>query len=216
MNATLTKIQQRILQFIADFSKDEGRSPTGTEVQQHFNYSHHSTARQHLQALARKNFIELARGGYGVPYHIKLKELAYSFIETPRLAVLGTIMAGSPDLAVEEPDAWVERLDDLLPARPGDFLLKVKGDSMIGEGILPGDLVLVHPQPEVTSGAIAAVLVSNSEATLKRVYPHTNAQVRLVAANPTIGDMIFPADDVNIIGAYVGLVRTQPGRARPL
>lgn len=212
--ATLTKIQHTILQYVADFQRKEGRSPTGTEVQAHFGYTHHSTARQHLQALERKGFIQLARGGHGIPYHIRLRPPAFSVVDTMRLPVLGSIAAGTPQEAIEQADTWVERLDELLSIHPGDFLLTVKGESMIGEGIFPGDLVLIRPQPTVERGEIAAVMVGNEEATLKRVYPEPPKQVRLVPSNPTMGDMVFPAAQVRVVGRYQGLIRPTWQRSR--
>ncbi len=202
----LTKIQRRILQHIADFQRNEGRPPTGTEVQQHFEYSHHSTARQHLQAIERKGFIELARGGHGVPYHIRLLPPAFGAVNTMRLPVLGSIAAGTPQEAIEQCDNWVETLDDVLQVRPQDFFLRVQGESMIGEGIFSGDLVLVRPQQTVPNGGIAAVRVGPDEATLKRVFVEGET-VRLVSANPEIADMMYPAAEVEIIGTYAGLLR---------
>lgn len=202
-----TKIQRDILQFIADFLRTEGRSPTGTEVKEHFGYSHHSTARQHLQALERKGFIELARGGHGVPYHIRLQPPAFGAVDTMRLPVVGAIAAGSPQEAIEQCDTWVDRLDDIFPVRSGDFLLEVRGDSMIEEGILPGDLVLIRRQERVDSGDIAAVRVKQDEATLKRLY-HEGPTVRLSPANAAMEDMRYPAEEVRVIGRYQGLIRT--------
>jgi len=210
----LTKIQHSILQFLANFQRKEGRSPTGTEVQQHFGYTHHSTARQHLQAIERKGFIELARGGHGIPYHIRLLPPAFSVVDTFRLPVLGEIAAGTPQEAIEQTDEWVERLDELLSVHPGDFLLRVRGESMIGEGIFAGDLVLIRPQERVETGEIAAVRVRGEDATLKRVYPQPPASVRLVPSNPTMSPMVYPAREVRVFGKYQGLVRPVSTRPR--
>jgi len=210
---SLTKIQRSILQHVADFERREGRSPTGTEVKDHFGYSHHSTARQHLQALDRKGFIELARGGHGVPYHIRLLAPAFAVVDTLRLPVVGAIAAGSPQEAIAQSERWVDRLDDLFPLRPGDFLLEVRGESMIGAGILPGDLVLIRPQDQVGQGEIAAVMVGQEEATLKRVHVEP-PNVRLVPANPAMAEMVYPAEDIRIVGSYQGLVRAGARRSR--
>jgi repressor LexA len=128
-------------------------------------------------------------------------------VETLRLPVVGSIAAGSPQEAIQQTDRWVDRLDDLFPIRPGDFLLSVDGESMIGDGILPGDFVLIHPQEVVEAGQIAAVMVHSDDATLKRFYPQPPSHVRLVPSNPTMSDMVFPADDVKVIGRFQGLIR---------
>jgi repressor LexA len=120
--------------------------------------------------------------------------------------VLGAIAAGTPQEAIEETDTWVERLDELLAIRPGDFLLTVKGESMIGEGIFPGDLVLIRPQERVAQGEIAAVRVGADEATLKRVYVEP-PNVRLTPANPAMSDMIYAGDEVRVLGRFEGLIR---------
>ena len=210
----LTKIQASILQFIAEFQKKEGRSPAGTEVQQRFGYNHHSTARQHLHALERKGFIELARGGHGIPYHIRLLPPAFTHVDTEKVPIVGSIAAGTPTEAIAQSNEWVERIDDLLSVSTGDFLLRVRGESMIGEGILPGDVVLIRPQKTIERGEIAAVMVGEDDATLKRIYMEPPDNVRLVPSNPTMQDMIYPASDVRIIGRYQGLIRTNPQRPR--
>ena len=105
---------------------------------------------------------------------------------------------------------------DLLPYRPGDFLLRVRGESMTGDGILSGDYVLLRPNVRVEQGEIAAVMVgSEYEATLKRVQVE-GATVRLRAANPAYADIIVPADEVKIAGVFRGLIRhaDQSGRIR--
>lgn len=209
----LTPIQHEILQFLADFQRREGRSPAGSEVQQHFGYTHHSTARQHLQAIERKGYIELARGGHGVPYHIRLLAPAFSIVDTRRVPVLGRIAAGSPQEAIADTDRWAERLDELMSIRTGDFLLEVNGDSMIEEGIFPGDLVLIRPQDSIERGDIAAVRVGDEDATLKRVYVEP-PRVRLVPSHPTMADMIYPVEQVHIIGRFEGLIRPRSRQAR--
>jgi repressor LexA len=212
--AELTRIQGSILQFIADVQQHEERSPTGTEIQQHFGYNHHSTARQHLHALERKGFIELARGGHGVPYHIRLLGPAYSRVDTLRLPLVGSIAAGKPEEALMRTDEWIERIDQVLDVHSGDFLLEVKGESMIGDGIHPGDIVLIHPQATVQRGQIAAVMVRDEDATLKRVYAEPPSDIRLVPSHPSMEDMVYPAHEVRVVGLYTGLMRPTAHRMR--
>jgi repressor LexA len=104
-------------------------------------------------------------------------------IFTPKLPLLGTIPAGPLTEVVTQPEAAFETVsvEDLLRHRPGDFLLRIKGDSMVGDGIFEGDLVLLRPGIEVQQGEIAAVIWSGfgaeCEATLKRVYRRPSAQI---------------------------------------
>ena len=90
-------------------------------------------------------------------------------------------------------------------------MLRVHGHSMTGDGILPGDLVLLRPNIALSLGEIAAVQVGE-DATLKHVHQQPGERVvTLRASNPDYQDMIVPADEVHIVGAYRGLVRGGPG-----
>jgi repressor LexA len=125
--------------------------------------------------------------------------------------VLGTIRAGGLEEAIAEPETVLE---EFLPHRAGDFILRVKGDSMIGDGILEGDHVLLRPGVECARGEIAAVIVGSEEgefageceATLKRVYLE-GKRVRLKAGNPAYPDRVVPAAEVKIAGVFRGLIR---------
>jgi len=152
------------------------------------------------------------------------------------LPLLGTIPAGPLEEVITQGDAAFETVsvNDLLKHRPGDFLLRIKGQSMVGDGIFNGDLVLLRPGLEVQQGEIAAVVWSGSgaecEATLKRVFrqpaaektgvqnkaakktapkaqPPAQNTVLLRASNPSYADMILPADSVRIAGVFRGLIR---------
>lgn len=130
------------------------------------------------------------------------------------LPVLGVIRAGPLEEAVATQTDNVLEAGGLLPHAPGDFLLRVRGDSMINEGILPNDLVLLRPGIEVPQGGIAAVLVGSEEgeyageceATLKRVY-REGESVRLQAGNPAYPDLLLPGRAVQVAGVYKGLIR---------
>lgn len=129
------------------------------------------------------------------------------------LPLLGSIPAGLLSEAVGQAEEVMDPAE-VLPWRPGDFLLRVRGDSMTGDGILDGDLVLLRPGGErIRSGTIAAVCVDDGrEATLKRVY-FEGDQVRLRAANPAFPDVVVPAESVRIAGVFRGLVRHGGGPA---
>lgn len=142
----------------------------------------------------------------------KLTAKARYAIQEGGLPVLGSIQAGALAAAIAEPE---EIVDDVLPHQAGDFLLRVRGDSMVGDGILPGDLVLLRPGGTAAQGEIAAVQVGGEEgdyaggeyeATLKRVYVE-GAQVRLQASNPAYPDRIVPGEAVQTVGVFRGLVR---------
>jgi repressor LexA len=104
----------------------------------------------------------------------------------------------------------------MLPWRAGDFLLRVQGTSMIGDGILDGDKVLIRPGVEPHEGEIAAVLVGDAhEATLKRVFSlRETGQVRLRASNPGFLDLVVPVESLKVAGVFRGLIRdgSRPGQ----
>ncbi|MBI3962225.1 MAG: repressor LexA [Deinococcus sp.] len=201
----LSPKQRKVLSFIADFQQRQGRPPYGVEVAQEFAYADPSTAYQHLRALEKKGYLTVAGGRRGSPLGIGLTPKGRAETTMPGLPVVGRIAAGLPATAVENVESWAERLTDLLAWKQGDFLLKVEGDSMIEEGIRPGDLVLIRPTPRVPNGRIAAVRIED-ETTLKKVYSEGD-QVRLVPANPLYRELRLSAHQVEIIGELRGLVR---------
>ncbi|WP_293911146.1 S24 family peptidase [Deinococcus sp.] len=130
-----------------------------------------------------------------------------------RLPILGDVAAGQPTVAEQFIEGYATRLQDVLDVHDGDFLLRVRGDSMIGVGIYPGDLVVIRPmQEEPHSGEIVLVLLPDEErATLKR-WHRLNGTVSLGSENPQYPPMILKAVDVQIQGCLVGHIGI--GRAR--
>jgi len=122
------------------------------------------------------------------------------------LAIYGRIAAGPPHWAEQDPDGYTPTLEALLGLKPGDFLLKVQGESMINVGVLDGDYVVVRPASEVHDGEVAVVLLpGDNAATLKRLY-HFGDEVILMAENPAMPRMVFDADQVQVQGKMVGRV----------
>ena len=127
--------------------------------------------------------------------------------------ILGDVAAGRPGYAEEHIEGYAARLQDILDLREGDFLLRVRGDSMIGVGIYPGDLVAIHPTTEEPhSGEITLVSVPGEDtATLKRWQRH-NGMVSLHSENPDYPPITFNVEDVQVQGCLVGHIGT--GRSR--
>jgi len=129
------------------------------------------------------------------------KYLDFTEIKCIKIPILGTIAAGNPILAQQHIEGY-EYADESLKA---DFCLRVKGDSMVNARILDGDLIYIRQQPDVENGEIAAVIIDNEEATLKRVYK-INGTVILRAENPNYQDKILSKKDmknVRILGKAV-------------
>ncbi len=127
--------------------------------------------------------------------------------------ILGEVAAGEPTLAEDQIEGYAARLQDVLDLHEGDFLLRVRGDSMTGVGIYPGDLVAIHPtSDEPHAGEITLVTVpGENTATLKR-WQRNNGTVSLYSENPAYGPLTFKVEDVQIQGCLVGHIGT--GRSR--
>jgi len=130
--------------------------------------------------------------------------------------ILGDVAAGQPGWAEEHIEGYAARLQDVLDLHEGDFLLRVRGDSMTGVGIYPGDLVAIHPTSEEPhSGEITLVTVPGDDtATLKRWQRH-NGTVTLHSENPDYPPMTYPVADVQIQGCLVGHIGTGRTRRTP-
>ncbi|HAP31990.1 MAG TPA: LexA family transcriptional repressor [Firmicutes bacterium] len=148
-----------------------------------------------LTGLSKGDYVLENCGAYFAESSMRDTAVAY-------IPVLGTISAGLPLTAEQHILDYRPMRREKLKDAP-HFFLRVKGDSMSGDGILDGDLVLVRLQPEVENGEIAVVMCGNDEATLKRVYKYID-QVLLQPSNPRYPPRPCPPGDVRIIGKYTG------------
>ncbi len=160
-----------------------------------------------LRLMERNGYVTMQGGGaQGRSRLVRLTAKGRLALSLGGLPLLGSIPAGPLSEALAEPETVVDERE-LLPFRDGDFLLRVRGDSMTGDGILNGDKVLLRPEVDVRDGEIAAVLVGDAhEATLKRVFRH-GERVVLRASNPAYPDVMVQASQVKIAGVFRGLIR---------
>lgn len=204
---TLTPAQEKIVQAIAR-SESNGTPLFVPELVQKLGYAAESSLTPTLKILQRKGVIEIVGGGNHRAYRlIRLSKTGRAWMGVGCVPLLGSIPAGPLAEAVSDVDEYVE-VDSLLKVRRGDFLLRAAGDSMIGDGILDGDLVLLRPQPDFSPGEIAAIYAGDRyESTLKHVVPETDG-VRLKASNPAYPDILIPQSEwKGIAGVFRGLVR---------
>ncbi|MCW5937331.1 MAG: transcriptional repressor LexA [Fimbriimonadaceae bacterium] len=204
----LTKRQEAILQFVLDYVQDEGYPPSIREIGQKFGIGSLRGVTVHLDALERKGFIERSN----TPRSIKITHPQYQTgAKVSMLPLLGSIAAGAPILAQEHVEGLIPVPSEMVRNIQGAFLLRVKGDSMSGEGINPRDLVVVRPQQTANHGDLVAVLLGE-EATVKRL--HVNGKgVRLMPSNPAYDPIEVQREDARIIGRIVGLMRDYEGMA---
>jgi repressor LexA len=202
----LTEAQFRVARILARW-EHEGRPAFVPDLVSELKLPAASSLTDTLQRMKRNGFVEILGGGAkGRPRIVRLTPEGHYAVGSGGLPVLGEVPAGPLAEALAEPMSIVE--DDLLSWRQGDFLLQVKGDSMIGDGILPGDLVLLRPDVPVQHGEIAAVHARDDyEGTLKHVIVEPK-HVRLRASNPIYEDiLVAPQDWRGVAGVFRGLVR---------
>jgi repressor LexA len=200
----LTKRQREILDFLKDYVRLHGISPTLEEIAQSLGVNR-VTVFGHVAELQRKGV--LTKVARGISRALEISPAARTD-ERARpaavLPILGTIAAGSPIEAVETPE--VLDLSDLLPAGKEVFALRVRGDSMIEDSICDGDLVLVESRKDAADGDIVvAILPEDEQATLKRIY-REGSRFRLQPSNARLKPIF--ADSVEIRGVVLGVIRT--------
>lgn len=204
----LTQRQEQILQFIMDYVQTEGYPPSIREIGQHFKIGSLRGVTVHLDALDRKGYIERSN----TPRSIKITHPAYQpNTKISMLPLLGQIAAGVPILAQEQVENLIPVPSEMVRNMQGAFVLRVKGDSMSGEGINPRDLVVVKPQQTASHGDLVAVLIGD-EATIKRIH-FNGPQVRLMPSNPAYEPIMIDREDARVIGRIVGLMRDYEGMA---
>ena len=191
----LTPRQQEILDFIRSTLEVLGAPPTRLEICSAFGFASPNAAEDHLRALARKGAIVLEPGS----------ARGIRLVEQLGLPLIGSVAAGSPLLAVENQLGRVPFSPDLFTPRP-DYLLKVRGNSMTGAGILDGDLLAVHKTAEAKSGQIVVARLGD-EVTVKRLK-YKGGRVELIAENPDYEPIVVNRGTVFAIeGVAVGLIR---------
>ena len=197
--ASLTPKQLRVLIFIRDFSHAKGYAPTMQEVADEFGVSK-VTAFEHIAALQKKGYLRRSRH--------KARSLQLSpGIDFPderptRMPLVGTIAAGCPIEAIEQPE--VLDLEEMFVSSHGNFVLRVRGDSMIDDQICDGDYVIAERRETARDGETVVALLDEGEATLKRFY-RERGRIRLQPANPAY-EPIYTRN-VRIQGVVVGILR---------
>ena len=202
MAATLYKRQRQIVDFIAQYIQRNGYSPTLQEIADALGVSSLATVHEHLQALIRKKILKKYEGAVRGLELIDRTFLRMS--ESIDLPILGFIAAGRPIQPYTDPSATFKVSPEIVSGKKRSYVLQVKGDSMIEDGILDGDFVIIEESQEANNGEIVVAMLENGLATLKRFFREAT-RVRLEPANATM-QPIF-ATNVRIQGKVVGLIR---------
>ena len=195
----LTKRQTEIYRYLLENADHFDHPPSHDELCQALGLSSRGSLHKHIQALIQAGLVEpmdhTRRG-------IRLVEQVE---EQSGIPFLGTIAAGRPIEAVTQPETM--QVPDALLGNNPCYVLQVSGDSMIEEGILDGDYVVIEQCDSARNGEIVVALVNNEEATLKRIEQHPG-QVVLHPANASMTVMAYAPDEVQVQGVLRGLLRS--------
>jgi repressor LexA len=194
----LTRRQQDIYDYLHNNAESFVHPPTYDELCQQLGLSSRGSLHKHIQALIEAGLVEPMEGRWG----IRLVEWEQVDGGIPHL---GDIAAGRPIQAIPQPE-FLPVPDFLLSKRPC-YALTVKGESMIEAGIMDGDLVIIEKRDTARNGEIVVALINNEEATLKRQQNNHDGTVTLIPENRAMEPMTYPAEQVQIQGVLVSLLR---------
>ncbi len=195
----LTPRQKQVLEFITEYLDRNEYPPTFRDIARHLGISGNAGVLCHLEQLERKGYIRREPGSSrGITVNRPKRQDAVA------VPIVGTVRAGMPETAYEDIEGYypVERMQ----LKGGAFFLRVRGDSMINDAIVEGDLALIRPQETAANGDIVVAMIEG-EATLKRFYRERD-HIRLQPRNPNMDPLIIPAgEQVVIVGKVIRIVR---------
>ena len=198
---SLTKRQRQILDYVESFIEAYGYSPSFEEIAEHFGYSSLATVHEHLSNLEQKGFL---RKNYNKSRSLEVvrAEMGVLALELP---LLGSVAAGLPIEAIREEDTVAVPHD--MVRSGNNYVLRVKGSSMVDEQIRDGDYIIVNSRQTADNGEMVVALVGGDSATVKKFYRERDGRIRLQPANPTMQPMFFQPEEVQIQGIVVGVIR---------
>jgi len=191
------------LDYISQYIQKYSVSPTLKQIADSLGVSSLATVHEHLAVLEKKGFLKRYKGNIrGIKLTDEPKKyLTEGFISVP---VLGFIAAGKPIEPYTDPNAFLDVPSEIVSGKKRSYVLRVKGDSMIEDGILEGDFVVIEEQEEARNGEIVVALLENGLATLKRYFKEAT-RVKLQPANSNMSPIY--TTNVRIQGKLVGLIR---------
>ena len=207
-DAWLTRRQADVLAWLEEHHRRGGRPPSLDEICRGLRLRSRGSLHKHVHALIEAGLVEPIRGRRR---GVRLRDGAAAG-EVP---LAGAIMAGRPIEAVEVPESF--EVPALLRSDRPSFALRVRGDSMIGDGILDGDIVVVERREEARDGEIVVAIIDGAEATLKRfrAIEGPPAAIELRPANPDMDALRYAPDRVRVTGVVTGQMRSYLARKIP-
>jgi repressor LexA len=196
----LTPAQERVYRFVQEYMQQHGRAPSYEEIRSHLGFRSLNAVSKHLKQLEQRGYLQS-------PWQNRKRAIELLPLRTgagvATIPFLGIVAAGIPIEAIEIPES-IEVPENFL-GRGNNFALRVRGDSMIDDGIRDGDILIISRQPHAGNGQTVVALV-HGEATVKRFYLH-GEEIELRPANSEMEPIHVPAGNVQIVGTVVGLLR---------
>lgn len=205
----LTKRQAEVLSYIEQYMDEKRFPPAVRDIAKHFNLVSAAGVHKHIKALVKKGYLAkeefLSRSlrvlrptGRPIPRHTR----ALHVVELP---LAGYVAAGQPIEAVQQQET-ITVPAHLMTMPEGNYVLKVRGESMVDDCISDGDYVVMEPRETAEKGEMVVALINGQEATLKRFYPEGD-KVRLQPANAAMKPIVVDGRDVRVQGVVVGIWR---------
>ena len=204
MATIVYKRQRQILDYINQNIAKYGYAPTLTEIAEYFGLSSLATVHEHLAVLEKKGLIRRYRGAVRGIEVVEDGSRPGALLTNVELPILGFIACGEPIEPYTDPSATLLVSSNLIKPGEKSFILQAKGDSMIDDGILSGDYLLIKEQESANNGDIVVAVLKNGFATLKRFYKETD-RIRLQPANSTMSPIYVT--EVKIKGKVVSVIR---------
>lgn len=206
----LTRRQREVFDFIKTFIEDHNYSPSLEEIARGMGLSSLATVHKHLTNLAEKGLIKRHwnRGrGIEIVSDLQTPDMVQMELDAAfKLPVRGTVAAGGPIEAFEMNDERLAVPSEMVRDAENSFVLRVRGESMIEDGIFEDDLVVVERAKNAKKGQVVVALVNGFETTIKRFFPEGES-IRLQPANASMAPIIVMAKDVEVQGIVTGLIR---------
>ncbi len=204
MAEPLTKRQKEILDFVTQFIEVHGYAPSYREIAEAFKLGSVATVAEHVETLVTKGLLQKGDNEARSLQLIKQEDLDTN--RSVGLPILGLIAAGQPIETIEGHQETLE-VPPFMVGRRHSYVLQVKGQSMIEDGILDGDFVVIAEKEVPSNGEVVVALVNGSEATLKRYYKEKD-HIRLQPANSSMDPIIIkPGTPIEIQGVVIGVIR---------
>lgn len=213
---SITKKQKEVLDYVISYTQEHGYSPTQKEIKEHFGFKSFGSVQRYIKYLTEYGFLQTdwnARRGLKVVKSPEddisppSQQVAPANSNTIPIPLLGKVAAGIPIEAIENPDDTIPVPKDMVTGRHKYYALKIKGDSMIEDGIFENDIIICRHQEDAKNGE-TVVAVIEGEATVKRLQKKKNI-IELHPANQTMSPILVNRESgqFNIAGVVVGLFR---------